>query len=302
MPEIGDVLIVPFIRIARLIKTQKPPNRKQAEPILHDIFLKWPEYRELLKKIIVSQIPSINIDKFQFAEDERIRKRWEGDTHVLDCPLIIYENGKDSLEIRICISVCTGPMSTKIWARIGKPIIENQRGSVSEREIRKIVSIYRKILRLTIEQIHKSVIKVFSNNKIVLTNIKTEWLEVSAFGLRDFVITNYFNNLWEQNISIQHVLSIKKASDSLSYCYGKISPIDTICNFSDIENKDCIFYTSPVSITIKDGAIERREVLYLDKLIEKERYIIGVGWDDSIDGNLSPKSSLKMAAFIGKEV
>ena len=302
MPEMDDIIVIPFIRVARLIKLKETPTQEQALSIVKGIQEVWLHSNKDYKETISKQINGTTIKDFRFADNEKIRQRWEGDTCVLDCPLLVFRNGKDSLETRLCVSICTGPMSTKVWGRVGKPLVNSRRVGVKIEEITEFIQLNRSIARKSVEWMSRILEDNIKNIGSRFENSTLKWLEILVFGIKDTNLEEYFNLFWETDIKMKEILKKPEANKSLSFYFKKISPVSDLCNFSNIrDNGNCHFYTSPVMVTVNGGYIEPREVLYLDRKLNKERFVIGIGYDDSIDGNLSPKSSLKIATYYGKK-
>lgn len=304
LPANGNC-VIPFIRIAFLLDVNPRPTKNQAAGLLGQLKKRWGLLQTKYRENIASTADAEN-GEMKFDPNEEPRQRREGNTAILDYPLLrCLKNGHTGFDTRLCIAICTGGMSTKIWARVST--LQDEafvRPGVDTQKLPKVVEQYRKLAHTSytcIVEILKQTVEKYSH-PFQITEAGT--LEVSAFGVRDEGFKRYFQQLSDNNrITATAILEDREAEEKFSFYFRKVADIKgNLLDLTRERPETFLWFSSPVTIEIKDGYIEEREVLYLTTSSNGTRRVLGIGYDDSVDGELSHKSVTRVARWIGVRV
>ena len=175
-------------------------------------------------------------------------------------------------------------------------------GELWIKDIQSINCSYRKITKRLTTLVYERLKAVIAERVSKADVSRKGTVKISCFGIKDEKLAEYLEELYGTKISVEEFLVKRPEFEKkLSYYYSKVSDIE---NLESLVSKDMPHhiksYTSPVMIDAKSGYIEPREVVYLRTKRGTHSEYVGIGYDDSVDGELSPKSSLEIATYLGR--
>jgi len=296
----------PVIRVGILIDFTPKPTKSQAKYLIGQLIKNWKDAQEKYKEIIATEA-KISSEDLRFYGEEGSWTRWEENTYVLDLPRIQFTDYKyqNSFNTRLCVAICTGKMSTKVWSRVGMPLDESHvkaRLAIPIARLNHVAALYRKIAQATANWMSNQLIEIARIKHPKMKIKQRREIEISAFGLRDKGLETSFEQFTETEINAIDILKEKEANNRLSFYYQNASnKKDDLYNLS-MEDPNSSWFTSSVKVLTTRGYFQTREVLYLMRPINEKTELIGLGYDDSAMGDLAHRSVIKVSRWLGMVV
>lgn len=276
------------------------PDKTHAKLLGNLLAKAWPQMQEEYKKV-VSNSAKVNIGSVKLLQTEKPHGRWEGNTRVIDFPRLQFlDDGKPVFEVRFCVAICTGKMSTKCWVRVGPPVYQPPIfPKVFISEIETVVAQYRSVTHDTSQWLFDTVEPIIRQHVKHFT--QRGCLEVSSFGIRDHNLRRHFEQLSEADTNLADVLQNEDVYTKLSFYFNRICnpPCDLRSFITSEESKDTLLFTSPIAVRTLDHYIKLRQVLYLMRPLNGKAQVIGLAYDDSESGDISLKSATRVASILG---
>jgi hypothetical protein len=259
------------------------------------------DYKEAL-----ASAAGVNPKNVRFRQEFRILP--EGTTRVVNWPLVIYENGRKSFNNRLCIAVCSGSTSTKVWSRVSSSVgIDGTVFSIPINDVQKYHKYYRDIAFHSIDWVTPKILDIA--NKCLSDTVveRGRRIDVVILGVNDEYLAEPFLELNEQARAVADILADivgDSVLDSrLTSYYRNISDIDVMLsdcvNNNNASAEPSLLFSLPLSVTTSSGYMEQRTVLFL--LREKDEYteILGLAYDDSLEMDIPLRAAPKLIRTIG---
>jgi hypothetical protein len=300
-----EVSVTPYMRSGYFIEFTPPLTQDYIDYLLDRLKSGW---NSLQKAYFRNAPETAEIEPSNITTNEVTILRSHGKSTILDLPLTwLRKTGELVYESRVCIALCgTGRLDSKVWSRLG---IASNRATIGIRfdELGETLRLFRSIntglIELYFERL-KSILKQYEESKPpeVATSVrKASELEVFVIGTRDEQIAGFFKSLIDSRALISDVVS--EQSEMVT---SRISPYFAATGYgaslSDVlGNKNLIWFSLPIAIATKSGYSELREVLYAVSEKDNRIDIFGLGYDDSIKGDLAHIAANQICLYLAKE-
>lgn len=294
----------PVIRQGILV-TIKNPTTDLAIKVLDRLARDWNRFCHEYEDKVVTAVNKSGY-RICFIDSEPWKHR-EGSTYVMDFPRLQYYIGDQAFfNTRICIAICTKEKSTKVWSRVSLPLQEEKlsvSSAIPLKELKSIAFLYRKINTEACKWMYGKLKEVISEKYPDRTIIDWGWLEISSLGGKDEYLARFSEELLNSDITAAEILREPGASKTFLSYFRPLSQIRSLDEFAgEKKTKKWFWFSIPIPIESESGHIELRQVLYLMRKLGSEYQAIGIGYDDSIDGDLALKAAAKAARWIGEDV
>ena len=280
---------------------EPPPTLDYAVLISTDIKKSFDKWQNDYKKAIASAC-SVDLNDLHIRQNIRIRP--EGNTRVVDWPLVIYENELKSFNTRLCVGVCTGSTSTKTWARASLPVnIDGTVTPITTDCLEDRYKFYKDIASHSLDWLNPKIPYIVNkhlNDSIVQCGRR---IDIVVIGVNDEDLAEPFIDLSEHSLTISDILANNDLDNKLSFYYRNICGIDvTLSDYVDKNNpvtESSLLFNLYLSVTTSSGYMEQRTVLFL--LREKEEYteIVGLAYDDSVEMDIPLRAGPILVKTIG---
>lgn len=299
------VLTTLYVRHGQLVAFEEGqnPDDKEAEMLLKAFEDKLPEWQGDYEDMIAS---AANVDKSGFTcADDASRLDWDGDAYVLDCRRLRIPTESGVIETRLCVAVCTGLSSTKVWTRVSMSADAPYRQArVGIEQAKVLCPKFRAVANSSVEWgfgrlkelLHKHLPnKVFHEKGII---------KVTSLGIWDDDLAQAFERLGANGVTAADVLGGDQKLDErlTSYCQ-KISSACDDRSLSDYakrrEERGITWFKMPFCAAREDGSVVYRSVLYLMLGTHYGSEILGLAYDDSESGDLTLRSGAALSKVIG---
>jgi len=252
-------------------------------------------------------IESLGIHSIEIDIHEVPLSRKEANMECLDFPRFHFLiNGDNVFSTRFCMAICVGGMSTKLWSRIGIPSLKHSKNKygISINELPNCTSIYRSLNEKTSEWLFQILENIVNESLSTERISRHGWIEISSFGVDNKNLLEYTEQLSQNEMSMEEILSDPKANEVLSSYFLKVTDIEgqlyDFVTMPDVPKHS--WFVLPVPIMNKWGYAEERNVLFFMRPLENRVEVIGFGHDDSIDGKLAHASVTKMSIWSGPKI
>jgi len=297
--------ITPFIREGILLESHPcPPTKIQADILANQLAKYFLSVRDEYRELVASTVDA-KLGDTRFTSKEQVRLRMEGDTRIVDYPLLHLKNGHTAFDTRMCVAICTGGGSSKIWAGVRQPSNSaDVMFSIPIEKLRNINPKYHTVASHSCAWLSKVFDNLFMKYLHNYDVKQKGQIEVSAYGVRDKGLAMYFNKLCETNISMTEILQDKKANDKLSFYFERISDVSDDLYHSTITkgSEKYSWYTSQVMVEVNGGYIKPRQALFLRSFVDGNHKYVGLVYDDSVNRNLSHLSVKNVAKYLGTQL
>ena len=297
------VRIRPVVRSAALL-TLGPgsPTRDEAEEIARQVVAEWEAHEAKHLTDIATQLGYLEGATRHPRSNASIHH--EGDTVVVDLPRFLLSG---SIEARICIAMCTGDKSTKVWMRVGMPISDSSgrypEGFVTE-DVGSVIRSYRKIAHAGREwarTFFRGFRKAARPAGVFMRRGGS--FDVITLGVNDDEVMSAMELLDDRDARVASLLESDRGQYVLRY-------IDLALKAATSEDesprtratRERVWFVSAVPLVSPQNMLEERRVLFLMVSSGDEAIAVGVGYDDSHIGDLSQRSSLRAARWIATKV
>lgn len=319
-----ETQVRPFTRQGILVSFERLLNSEQLSSLCHMSMDSWSTWQTEYKDSIL-KLDNLKKYNIEVAANETPLTHKEPDNQCVDFPRFdFFLDDNIVFSTRLCLAICIRGGSSKFWSRIGlPPLTQSTKGysipiqqiqehtaksQIPMKELREYISLYRLITQKSSNWIFEKFKEIIKSQVLELKtlnlNKEVDWMEISAFGVNDVNVLKYTNQLSHNKTTLKEILKDSKANDILSYYFREASDIQCSLNeyISREDTQSYAWFISPTFITNGRGYIQQRNVLYLMRRIEGKTQIIGVGYDDSGDGQLAHASVTKVAIWCGSKV
>jgi hypothetical protein len=293
--------VVPVVRWARLIKYSPILDEDDTKRAYSAMQAAWPEWQEIYRAFVAKET-GVSEENLHFLEKD-IRWKKDGDTPMLDVPRVQTRDVSDVLDLRNCCALCIEKFSSKIWTRVGRP--ENGADSVlAIDQLRPVVHKFRTMATSCGEWFYREYRKLTQDVFANFTVEEAGTFEITTIGLR---VEGYFDD---------------DAFDSWLFRYdeeGREQPNlenEPLCRFlmdaanlefhpRELEKREpqAFWMSMPFAIELPNGDLAARKVLYLARPRGNEAVqVVGIGLDDSRQGDLAREVALKVSRFLASRV
>jgi hypothetical protein len=284
----------PVVRRAILAKHRPVLKAEQAElagDILGGI---WPQWQRDYLECIAAH-SARNINALEVAEDECVRKRYDGKTPMIDLPRVRSTSGGYAFDQRNCVALCVEKeFSSKIWTRVGRP---QNLAPCQPHQLRDVTERYRQQASATgnwfYDQFFEATAEAFRKTQ---RRRDTAMLEVTTVGLRvDGHITDEDADAWlfdgnAPNLDNEQLWEYLRSAASLDQ------------TLADLQSTEHRWLAMPAALQTADGMIVSRRVLYLSRPVDDIVQIVGIALDDSANAELANDVALKLSRFIANGI
>jgi hypothetical protein len=302
--------VFPVIRLATLVEVEPTPRETVARRFVSELLTEWDTLEPILLDTLRSAIASHGT-KVTFADDEQPRDISEGGSRVLDTPRFQVTNvqgelgpGIEALEGRVGVALCTSGLSTKCFSRL-RPIKANPGSGapVPKSSVPKVAAQCRAWNKQLTDAVFGWLCDMGRKKSMHFELAPIGELEVSALGIVDHSISEYFQMLRNSSIPAADILKDEEADKKLSLYY-KLFADDIACDLSKLkgEASEAIWFSSATAVEVMSGYLEPREVLYLLRGRDGAYQALGVAYDDSVMGNLALKSTNRVSRWISNRM
>lgn len=303
-------LVQPVIRFAMLVNLNPAPKKMAVRRFVGDLLGEWQALVPVLRRTLAMALGPEGVE-VSFASDEQTRDMSQGGARVLETPLFRVTNsrhelalGIEALEGRVGAALCTSGLSTKVFCRL-RPIKANpgSGATVSTNSLPHFAGLCRRLNKQLTKEVFDWLQTTARNDSVDFEITHVGELEVSALGIVDQSISDYFCRLHDSAISASEILEDKQADEKLSLYYSCFAD-DIKCRLSELSTlkSEAIWFSSPISVEVENGYLEPREVLYLLRGQDGVYQALGVGYDDSVKGNLALKSTNRVSRWLSNRM
>ena len=169
-------------------------------------------------------------------------------------------------------------------------------------KLRLVLSLWREVATKSCAWMSHIVMKAMSEQACGAEVVRGSKIEVSALGIRDEDFAEPFRRLSETRIPAIDLLQDKKVRERFSRYYNALSaaPINMMRQLK--AGVPTPWFSLPVMVIARSGYVESREVLYLNTASGGKAQVLGIGYDDSVHGELSHEAVTKATQWIGRLV
>lgn len=291
----------PAIRRAVLLEIDPTPTESQADSLIERVEELWVERQADYHQLVATTASVPNKD-LAFIVDDRIRKKREGPTRVIDFPRLRSRHPGSGFDTRICIAICVEKdLSSKVWSRTNLPAAGRRRTRRME-EISRLSELFKRLCAASCDwaaaQVEEALSQSFRGH---LRAIPRGAFEVTALGVRDQALAPYFERVSDTDTKAIEILEQSSADELFTRYLEEIADLEGSARQAS-ERPDAFWFSSDVAVEVENGRLESREMLYLMRPTERTAEVVGLGFDDSLAGDLAQRSALKVAKWIANGV
>jgi hypothetical protein len=298
------ILTTLYVRHGLLVFfSDRNPDKEEAPRLLKGFRDRLPEWEDDYKERVASAV-DVKGPEAKFADADPCLN-WQGDAYVLDCRRLTIPHSGTVFETRLCLAICTGTASSKIWSRVSLPMDSPDVSSrVRVDEVPSLCPWFRAIAE-------SSIIWGFDKLRAILPSylpgrelhVKAT-VKATSMGILDDVLRPPFEQLRKEGAKARDLLMADTAFDTTltSYCQ-KVSSIDdgkTLSHCGEAPNMGgYVWFKMPLCAVLTDGEVVDRVVLYLMRGIKGYIEVVGLAYDDSERGDLVFRSGAALSKVIG---
>ena len=291
-------LLYPVLRKAEFSQPREDLEKGAAKLIAENIQGLWEllsqKYISRIKKII--ETDSVWVDADENLENESILREEGFSAFIVDNPVISAQWKSYVFQIRTTIAVCHKGASTKNWTRVSllNPI---KKDNDSILELNKV---YDKIAAACCKISHnefRNVVKSVQEKEPKALGDFT----IMTFGVRDKKLGEYLDLFDDVDLKFKEFYNNYNEGKELIEDYY-ISLFDKSPNELFRENENNFWINTTSGVINDEGYVDSNNVLYKVKRNKKSIFAFGLGSDESKDGILANRSSLKVAKFYAKTI
>ena len=298
--SIAEVATFPVIRRATLLgiepRLSDPDGPKIGDRLAND----WttnPNRRASLVELVAGFEPGKKI-LVEPAEMPRYIID-AGRTLLFDYPLIFSEpdDSNNHVEVRVCTAIClTGTSTSKAWARVGPSRrVPRSASAVTGNQLAQAAMRFDSLADAVCKWMTDVVEELTSQlgHKVTVAGSA----DITTLGVSDSRLSSLFWRLQETELPASKLLQ-KPERRRISDYLGQMGSRQELS--AVVQSVDGQWFSTRVYVEVEGGYLEPREVLYFevgDGPMQKR--VFGIGFDDSISGELSHKASFEVARWMG---
>ena len=295
-PKITSV--VPVVRQAKLVRHVPHLDEGQAMAAATLMQNAWPSWRETYR-LAVAQRANLRPQDVWVDEREVVRLRKDGKTPMVDFPRVQTTGGAARpFDVRICAALCIDDYSSKFWTRVGPPF-GSQRREYEVHDLESVLARYRWLAQSCSAWFHDEFLRLAGGAFSGCEEKDEGALEVTTVGLHvEEEITDEELHEWlfrgddKPNFDNDELCSYIKRAASLGYHARELGE----------REPDSFWMSIPMAVQLENGDLASRTALYLVRAVENLVQIVGVGLDDSRNGEFASDVALKVSRFVANRV
>jgi hypothetical protein len=336
-----DMPVSLVMRMAALTRIRPEPSLMEAESYADGLVKEWKQTKDLYREVVASAAGADPGEMEFDGQPDILSMRRSGwvEVHFPALTGRSHEGVKFNTKLKTEIitseyekRLTTKKLATKNWStvgasydRSGEPLIKLD--FMPSADIVSIIPLYREIASASSGQALErmcAVKKAVSNGKKRMYSMGN--LEIVTLGVKDKRLAHYLERMDDiefarvpvdylcylltgrpyiddPNSDVSELLKDPKADGVISGYFNLLGLRGSMRNRIKRE-KDIYRVSSNASVCVKRGDTipEVRRVLYFLRQKGGTIQLPGIGYDDSVDGELAPQSSRKVAHFIGMAV
>lgn len=269
------------------VLTEDQPDRAKAA-----FDAAWAEWQEQYLAAI-ARIWRMSPSDLYIKEDEKIRKRMDGKTPMLDFPRIRTRGAASThFDLRHCVALCLEKeFSSKVWTRIGFPKGE----SCALDRIHATTVLFRERAQACTEWFYEQFFSVTAEVFRGHARKRGGFLEVTMIALR--VDAGAPSDALDRWLVVHDRPNL--ANDELRAYIQAAGDID-----GDVQTiGDGAFWVSlPTAVELPDRDLAPRKALFLVRPVGDTLKVVGIGLDDSETGDFANKIAIKLSRFFANQV
>ncbi len=302
IPWIKILSAVPMVRRAILVQDEPVLTVQQTKDAHALVKRAWDSWLAEAYRSTAARISGVPISQLAFDPDkETVRYRMDGKTPMIDLPRLRTRTGtKLKFDQRSCVALCTDKSTTnkyssKVWTRVGPPELDL---GCAITDVREWTRTYRRQANACCKWFYDEFISLtkalFEQNE----STETGGLEVTTVGLqvKGEPDDDYFDD-WLLSADRPNV-------DNPDLFRFLADAADVELDLRDIQaiEPDSYWMSIPNTVELPNGDLASRRFLYLVRPIGDQRFVVGVGFDDSGTGELAGDVALKISRFFANRI
>lgn len=292
--------VVPVVRWARLIKYSPILDENDTKRAYSAMQEAWPDWQKTYRASLTEHT-GVPEESLHFIEPD-IRWKRDGDTPMLDLPRVQARDVPEVLELRNCCALCIEEFSSKIWTRVGRPAIGTD--DLAADQLRHVVQNFRAMATSCGEWFYREYRNL---TKDVFAGFDVEEVgafEITTVGLRvegtfdhdafDSWLFRYDDEGRERpNLENEPLCRFLQDAAGLDFHPRELTSLEP----------QAFWMSMPFAIELPNGELAARKVLYLARPRGNDAVqVVGIGIDDSREGDLAREVALKVSRFLASRV
>jgi hypothetical protein len=302
--ERRDALVRPVLRRAALLTLDPAPTPELAGAYALALADRWADLQDEYLEVLAAAARSEGA--LEVSTEESIRTWRDRTSFVVDCPRVRGRTAEGySFDTRLCVAVCFLGLTTKAWSRAGIPYDEKKDDNeVTADRLGDVIAAFRRITNATSEWSER--VWVSATMRECAPNPRAETkghVNVSVVAARDKRLGSFFEHFRGGATPLRRVLDLPGAEECFSRYLRELEDFDgPLRDLAD--DSDGLWFTSPTTIQSDPELIEARRVLYRVSSTGDgdTANAVGLGYDDSLRGDLSQESSRGVGVWLIKDV
>ncbi len=294
----AQILVTVYVRDGMLLSVDpRNPNKSIALTVREELKAKFEEWKADYKSTI-ALAAKVNISELSFNQTEGVRFHREGSTLVVDYPRLSCSDSKTGFEVRTCFAICTGKKSSKAWTRITLPVgSQSMSPRVHIDKVKELYLLFQEIADSSVEwaysKMDKTLTQYMQNSAIRRKGI----VRVKILGIKDDSLAGPFERLREPDTTAKDILQDMDIDKKLTFYCKYISDVDGMLSSytgGKQSPKEHSWFKITLWVELQNGYMEPRVVLFLMRELKEFTEVIGLAYDDSVNGDLALRAG---AAF-----
>lgn len=290
--------VIPVVRRAILVKHVPRLNRHHTQQVHAAVEKAWDTWRGRYVAQ-VARFSGLGPLDLQVVETEKVRLKQDGKTPMLDLPRIrTRRHSARQFDLRNCVALCIDDLSSKVWARVGLPDQDGIDGCPTG-ELRPLVAAFRSLSRDCDEWFYEEFSCLAQDVLSGIERRRTGTLEVTTVGLKvDGDVSDDFFDDWlldgteGPNFRNEELCEFLMAAADLAFHPAELGT----------REPDSFWMSIPSAVQLPNGDLASRKALYLVRPVGEVAQVVGIGLDDSQEGDLASQAALKISRLVANRV
>ena len=283
--------VAPVVRLAMLRRHEPRLTTERTERAFAAFEREWPTWKESYRREVAKHA-HVAPQSVSIHPNEILRLRIDGKTPMIDVPSLYVA---ESFDLRNCAALCVDDYSSKFWTRVGP---QGFTWRYADRELMVVLARYRALAESCGEWFYRELFRIAGDalNGAVLHDEGR--LEITTIGLQlDEELTDDEMDAWFFNGALPNF-----DNEELCGFFQKAARIDY--DLADVETREkgSFWMSIPMAVRLKSDTLAVRKALYLVRPLENRIQVVGVGLDDSANGDFANEVALKVSRVIANRV
>lgn len=296
--------VIPVVRHAIRSDIVPSPTVEQAMRYGELLGDDWREARQPYFEQLAASSQGTPPEIYGKDQRDKVRHGHAGSTVTVDYPQVVGNAG-DGLpySARLRVTISTGDESSKSIARVGLPF-DHDSGtypSLLRDGFSDEVGQFGRIAREMAIWGHERIQQVLGE-EVGRVETKKYRFEVVTIGAHDERLEPHFDRLRYADSFGRDILSLPDAEGAFMEYFSQVASVESPLSQHTTRHPDDFWFVLPVPVEIEEVEghyMEQRQVLYLMTSSNGTDLMIGLGYDDSIQRDLAPRSSGMMERWWG---